>query len=73
MMGDIPAFELKSVWSGVRPFRAAILIPADNGPPEWLQIIEICSQLWGGQFCVTVPTDGHIVSERFWQLLKILI
>lgn len=63
--------EFKVVRSGVRPHRVAILVPLTSGPTEWLQVIEVCSQMWGGSYSVLVPTDGDSVAHSFWQLLDI--
>lgn len=63
--------EFKVVRSGVRPHRVAILISDTSGYEEWLQVIDVCSQLWGGAYSVVVPTDGESISDPFWQLLDI--
>lgn len=66
-----PKLEFKTVWSGVRPPRVAILVPTESKPAEWLDVIAICSQVWGGMFFVVAPTDGTHIEQRFWDLLKL--
>jgi hypothetical protein len=63
--------EVRVVRSGVRPHRVAILIPSGGGASVWLQVIDVCSQIWGGPYCVAVPTDGETIQQPFWQLLDL--
>ena len=63
--------EIRVVRSGVRPHRVAILVPSGGGALEWLEVIDVRSQIWGGSYCVAVPTDGDTILPPFWQLLDI--
>jgi len=70
-LNESPSVEFKTVRSGVRPARVAVLVPQESEPIEWLRVIEVCSQVWGGMYFVVVPTDGTSISDTFWDLLKI--
>ena len=66
-----PGFGFKTIWSGVRPPKVAVLISEESEAEQWLQVIDICSQTWGGMHFVVVPTDGVRIIGAFWHLLKL--
>lgn len=71
--GQSQIHDFKTLFIGVRPARVAVLMNSEDG--DWkntcLRIIECLSTVWGGEYNVIVPTDGIVISERFWSVLEV--
>jgi hypothetical protein len=67
-----PSVDFKTLLTSVRPARVAVFV--DSTDPDWrqtcLSVVEFLSTVWGGKYCLIVPTDGNTISEIFWLLLE---
>ncbi|MDO8870091.1 MAG: hypothetical protein Q7V10_05005 [Methanobacteriaceae archaeon] len=65
------SFEIKKICTNLRPGKVAVLVHKGHGWQEkCLEIIEVFSEIWGGQKNFIVPTDGKTILEEFWILLE---
>lgn len=63
--------ELKKIYRSLRPAKAVTLVQKEFGwRDNCLKIIEMYSEIWGGEYNLIVPTDGETISEEFWYLLE---
>jgi hypothetical protein len=64
--------RFQSFLTRVRPHRIAVLVNSED--PNWysscLGVIEFLTKLWGGSYCVIIPTDGKSIDEEFWTILS---
>src|SRR5437660_2144997 len=62
----------RNVTLSVRTPRFAVLIDKTN--PYWHAyvegIIQAFTQTWGGEYFITIPTDGNTIDEKFWEILE---
>ena len=63
---------LKTISSSVRPARVAVLLNSTD--EDWrdnaLKVIAYYSTIWGGSYNIIIPTDGHSIEGRFWDVLE---
>lgn len=65
------SIEIREICTNLRPAKVAVLIHKGHGWQEkCLKIIEMFSQTWGGSKSFIIPTDGKMIDEYFWFLLK---
>lgn len=55
----------------VRPRKTAFLINPELGMEPILSAIEYCQREWGGRFNLLVPTDGSVIADAWFKLLKL--
>lgn len=69
-MPDMP--DYRDITATVRTPRCAILL---NRNSEYWQagakgIISLASEVWGGRHFIIIPTDGQVIADKFWEILK---
>lgn len=60
----------RRVGVGLRPYRAAVLVPSDLPDENWDDLIRSMNQAWGGMTWIIVPTDGSSIHQVFWRHLQ---
>jgi len=69
---SMDASEFRTVFTGVRPARIAVLVDQDDS--DWQdtcrRVIEYLSSIWGGKNSLIIPTNWSQIDERDWQLLE---
>ena len=65
------SFELKKVYTSIRPAKVVVIIhKGDNWRNKCLNLIETFSQLWGGSQNFIIPTNGEEIDDKFWFLIE---
>lgn len=62
--------ETRLVTASLRPLRLAFLLRTDASSETALACLRHNSSVWGGMFNALIPTDGEVLSEDWWRVLR---